>query len=78
MKEILIKIQVCGECGTGKTVIAKKIGKVLQQEGFNVKLIDDFDGAYAVEDVQRNLKAIASKTDVIIESVQTRRYFLPS
>ena len=77
-REILIKIQVCGLAGNGKTCIAEKIGKVLQEEGFNVKLIDDFDSGYTAEDVRQRLKAIAPETDVIVEAVQLRRSFLPS
>lgn len=75
MKEILIKIQVCGFCATGKTTIAGKIGSILKREGFDVKLIDDDEG-YTIEEIERNLKALAPNVDVIIETQQLCRTFI--
>lgn len=74
-RDILIKIQVCGVAGTGKTCISEKLAKILKSEGFDVSQIDDFDGGYTPEDVERNIKIIAPRTKVLIESVQLRRMF---
>jgi len=74
-KKILIKIQVCGEAGTGKTCISEKLGKILRAEGFSVTLIDDYDNlGYTDADIERNIKIIAPRTDVTIDTVQLRRH----
>lgn len=75
-KEIRIKIDICGQAGTGKTTIAHKIGRILKKEGFDVSIIDDIwddYSNYTEENIDRNLKSMATKTEVVIESVQIKR-----
>lgn len=75
MHKINIKIQVCGVCGTGKTSISDKIARVLRAEGFEVNRYDDYENEPTEEETNRNLKTLAPKTIVDIDSVQIRKVF---
>lgn len=75
MKKIFIKIQVCGQTGTGKTCIGLRLANILKKEGFDVAFVEDFDTVSedtSEETISRNLKSIAPTTQVLIETVQTR------
>lgn len=77
-KTVFIKIQ--GLCATGKTSMAAKIGRALRELGINTsvwELDDRCDQDLSPEAVDRNLKALAPKIDVIIETQQLKRLVLP-
>jgi len=78
MKEkptVFIKIQ--GLCGTGKTTIACKLGRALKKLGIETE-VWEFDDSYqdsiTDENIDKNLKALSSKINVIIQTEQIKRH----
>jgi adenylylsulfate kinase-like enzyme len=72
---VFVKIQ--GLCGTGKTTIAHKLARALKAQGISTE-VWEFDDSYqygfADEEIDRNLKALSSKINVIIQTEQMNRH----
>lgn len=75
MKNVFVKISVCGECGTGKTTISKKILEVLKAEGIDVVRVDDMESDLTSEELSRNLKALSGNCNVFIEATNIKKVF---
>ncbi len=71
-------VRVAGLCGTGKTTIGVKLGRALKAAGIDAELWE-YDNSFEKltdEEVDRNLKALAPKISVIIQTEQMKRHVL--
>jgi adenylylsulfate kinase-like enzyme len=71
-------VRVAGVCGTGKTTIAVKLGRALKALGIDAE-VWEHDNSWdnlTDEEVERNLKALAPKISVVIQTEQMNRHVL--
>ena len=75
----IVYVKILGECGTGKTTIAVKLGRMLKQMGIPTDVLE-YDASYqddiTEEAIDRNLKALSSKVAVVILTEQVKRHVL--
>ena len=77
-KKTYINIEIAGECGTGKTTLANKIGAILKEYGMTVSIldIDEYGLNSTPEEIDRNLKAIGENGECEIRCRQLLRRVL--
>ena len=75
-KKKRLTVIVCGFCGTGKSVIARKIEEALLKAKVDVDRIpdDDENMGWTEEDIQKKVDSlIDSDLEVVVKCVQLRR-----
>ena len=75
-----IKINIVGQCGSGKSRLLFKLKEFLKEEGFNVnrKSTMDFQNEASFDNAMKDhidecMEAIKGKTLIIMDEVQTNR-----
>ena len=75
-----LTINVCGEAGVGKSVVATYIKKKLLKKGFKVDMFDNPLGSQAItkdkeiekDSVKKALRDLPEKVNIKINTIQTR------